>query len=48
MKILRDKKAIAIFLLPAFIVYSLIVMTPIIVSIYYSLLDWNGIGKTDW
>ena len=45
MKILRDKKAIAIFLLPAFIVYSLIVMTPIIVSIYYSLLDWNGIGK---
>ena len=45
MKILRDKKAIAVFLLPAFIVYSLIVMTPIIVSIYYSLLDWNGIGK---
>ena len=45
MKILRDKKAIAIFLLPAFIVYSIIVMIPILVSIYYSALEWNGIGK---
>ena len=45
MKILRDKKAIAVFLLPAFIVYSVIVMVPILVSIYYSCLDWNGIGK---
>lgn len=44
MKILRDKKAIAIFLLPAVIVYSCIVMLPILVSVYYSLLDWNGIG----
>ena len=45
MKILRDKTAIAVFLLPAFIVYSVIVMVPILVSIYYSCLDWNGIGK---
>lgn len=45
MKILRDKKAMAIFLLPAFIVYSIIVMIPILVSIYYSALEWNGIGK---
>ena len=45
MKILRDKKAIAIFLLPAFIVYSIIVMIPILVSIYYSALEWNGIGQ---
>ena len=35
----------AVFLLPAFIVYSVIVMVPILVSIYYSCLDWNGIGK---
>ena len=45
MKILRDKKAIAVFLLPPFIAYSVIVMVPILVSIYYSCLDWNGIGK---
>ena len=45
MKIVRDKKAIAIFLRPAFIVYSIIVMIPILVSIYYSALEWNGIGK---
>ena len=29
----------------AFIVYSIIVMIPILVSIYYSALEWNGIGK---
>ena len=45
MKILKDKKAIAVFLLPAYIVYSVIDMVPILVSIYYSCLDWNGIGK---
>ena len=45
MKILRDKKSIDVFMLPAFIVYSVIVMVPILVSIYYSCLDWNGIGK---
>ena len=45
MKILRDKKAIDVCLLPAFIVSSVIVMVPILFSIYYSCLDWNGIGK---
>lgn len=44
MKVLRNKKAIAFFLLPAFIVYTILVMIPIAVSIYYSLIEWDGIG----
>lgn len=44
MKVLRDKKAIAFFLLPGLIVYSIMVMIPIGVSIYYSMIDWDGIG----
>ncbi len=42
---MRDKKAIMIFVLPAFIVYCLIVLLPILISTYYSLLDWNGISQ---
>ncbi|WP_130838298.1 carbohydrate ABC transporter permease [Lachnoclostridium sp. Marseille-P6806] len=44
MKVLRDKKAIAFFLLPGLIVYSIMVMIPIGVSVYYSMIDWDGIG----
>ena len=44
MKTLRDKKAVAFFLLPALIVYTIMVMIPIAVSIYYSLIDWDGLG----
>lgn len=44
MKVLHDKKAIAFFLLPAFIVYTILVMIPIVVSLYYSLIEWDGLG----
>jgi len=44
-KILRDKKAIFLFVFPAFFVFVVIVLLPIVVSIYYSLLDWDGISK---
>jgi raffinose/stachyose/melibiose transport system permease protein len=44
-KVLRDKKAICIFVLPAFLVFAGIVLVPIFVSAYYSTLQWDGIGK---
>lgn len=44
-KVLRDKKAILIFILPALIIFSVIVIMPIAVSFYYSLLNWNGVGS---
>lgn len=44
-KLLSDKKAYAVFVLPAFIIYFLMVFIPIIMSGYYSTVEWNGIGE---
>lgn len=43
-KIFSDKRAIVIFLLPAALVYAIFAIYPVIMSGYYSLLDWNGVG----
>lgn len=43
-KVLRDKKAICIFVLPAFIFFFAMVILPIFMSGYYSLLNWNGMS----
>jgi raffinose/stachyose/melibiose transport system permease protein len=45
-KVFRDKRAIIIFVLPAILVFSSVVILPILFSGYYSLLDWNGAGKS--
>ena len=42
-KILRDKKAIVIFIAPAFIVFTLILLIPIIQVVYYSVCDYNAL-----
>jgi raffinose/stachyose/melibiose transport system permease protein len=44
-KVLRDKKAICVFVLPAFLFFFAMVIIPIFMSGYYSLLDWNGMSK---
>ena len=44
-KVLGDKKAICVFVLPALILFLVIVVTPVFMSGYYSLLEWDGIGK---
>ena len=33
------------FLLPAFIVYTLFVVVSVIWAGYYSLFDWSGVGE---
>ncbi|WP_239613489.1 carbohydrate ABC transporter permease [Cohnella mopanensis] len=43
--VFSNKTALSIFVLPTLIIFCTIVMIPIFVSSYYSLLDWNGIGK---
>lgn len=43
-KMLGNKKAYFLFVLPAFIVYFVMAFVPIIMSGYYSTLEWNGIG----
>lgn len=45
---LGNKKVICLFVLPALTLFLLIVLFPIIMSAYYSLLDWDGIGEKVW
>ncbi|MEN8907287.1 MAG: sugar ABC transporter permease [Clostridiales bacterium] len=44
-KVMKDKKAIAIFVLPALLIFLLIVIIPIFMSGFYSALKWDGIGE---
>jgi len=52
--VLNNKKAIALFVLPALILYSVIVILPVIWSVYYSLfegtpgLKWDFAGLTNY
>jgi len=41
---LQDTVLIALFLLPALILFLLFVIYPIFRSIYFSMFDWNGLG----
>lgn len=43
-KVLGNKKAIMIFVLPALILFVAIVIVPLFISFYYSTFDWNGFG----
>jgi raffinose/stachyose/melibiose transport system permease protein len=43
-KMLRNKTAIILFVLPALLIFLLIIMVPILFSGYYSLQEWDGIG----
>ncbi|WP_313639096.1 sugar ABC transporter permease [Paenibacillus sp.] len=43
-KMLRNKGTIALFVLPALLLYTLILPLPIIRTIYYSFFDWNVVG----
>lgn len=45
-RVLSNKKAICFFILPAFIIFLAIIIFPILMSGYYSTLNWDGIGKS--
>jgi raffinose/stachyose/melibiose transport system permease protein len=44
-RVMNDKKAICVFMAPACLFFALVIAAPVVLSCYYSLLDWNGIGK---
>jgi len=44
-KLLGNKKAIFLFIFPAFLLFTVIVIVPIFFSVYYSMLDWDGIAQ---
>ncbi|MDR1772263.1 MAG: sugar ABC transporter permease [Hungatella sp.] len=44
-RVLSNKKAVLIFLLPALFLFFIIIVVPIFMSVFYSLTEWDGIGK---
>lgn len=47
-RIFRDKKAIAIFIAPGIILFTLILLVPICQAVYYSLCDWDALTKPEF
>lgn len=45
-RVLGDKRAIFIFIFPAFVIFLCIIVLPIVFSGYYSLLQWGSVGKS--
>ncbi|MDR2479991.1 MAG: sugar ABC transporter permease [Treponema sp.] len=43
--VMRDKKAICIFMAPAVLFFLLVIAAPVVMSCFYSMLDWKGISK---
>ncbi len=44
-RVLSNKKTILIFVLPAFVFFSLIIILPILYSGYLSTIEWNGYSE---
>ena len=44
-RVLSNKKAVLIFLFPALFLFFIIIVVPIFMSVFYSLTEWDGIGK---
>jgi raffinose/stachyose/melibiose transport system permease protein len=42
---MRNKPAAALFLLPSFVLFATIIIVPVFMSLYYSVMDWDGIGS---
>ena len=47
-KLYSNKLQIVIFLLPALILFCGVLIAPIVMSLYYSFFDWNGIGDKEF
>jgi raffinose/stachyose/melibiose transport system permease protein len=47
-KLLRDKKAILIFVAPAFLLFTLVLFIPICQSVYYSFCEYDALTKPEF
>ena len=47
-KLLRDKKAIIIFVAPAFLLFTFVLFIPICQSVYYSFCEYNALTKPEF
>lgn len=41
----QQNRAFALFSVPGFLLYCVFFITPVVMGIYYSLTDWNGISR---
>lgn len=46
--VLKNRRAFAVFLAPAMLIYSAIVFVPIVCSAYYSLFKWDGFTEMEF
>lgn len=47
-KVYSNKLTIFLFILPALLLFLLILVAPIFLSFYYSFFNWNGFGKKEF
>lgn len=47
-RVMRDRKAILVFLLPSLLLFMLIIIAPVFLSGYYSVLKWDGVSQPLW
>lgn len=47
-RVLRDKKVILLFILPAVLIYCLIIPFPVVSSIFYGFTRWNVVGDMNF
>ncbi|UOR11435.1 carbohydrate ABC transporter permease [Halobacillus amylolyticus] len=47
-KVMSNKWMIAIYILPALLLVGILIFIPLILTAYYGLMDWNGIGAMEF
>ncbi|BCG57890.1 carbohydrate ABC transporter permease [Paenibacillus sp. URB8-2] len=45
---LSNKKAIGLFLLPALLIYSVVIIYPVLQTVYRSFFNWDGLSTATW
>jgi raffinose/stachyose/melibiose transport system permease protein len=48
MNVLKNKKTFLCFVVPALFIYTVIVFVPIAISMYFSLLKWDGVSSAQY
>ncbi|SDM23233.1 carbohydrate ABC transporter permease [Sediminibacillus halophilus] len=47
-KVMSNKLMIALYVLPALLLIAILIFIPLILTGYYGLMDWNGIGNMEF
>ncbi|MFG6119328.1 carbohydrate ABC transporter permease [Thalassobacillus sp. B23F22_16] len=47
-KVMSNKWMIAFYIMPALLMVAILIFVPLVLSAYYGLMEWNGIGAMDF